>query len=171
MLSLLERYPALSSSPGVKVASAVPEGPGTTTVTNVIFYPHTEHHGIKEAYQALCSRKFPSKSWTCGHVTIRRYVRLASQDFEVRVKGDITTDAALAAIEASRRELRSGSDQGTDRPDTAIFVFPAGDGSYYVHWGTPEGYGRLTVRARLLDGGDPTNPDDWHATINKPAGQ
>jgi len=89
-LSLLERYPQLASSPGVKAAETLPSGcPYTTAGTVVIFYPHSEHHGIKEAFEALCGREYPNKTWTCDHVTIRRYLQLVSQDFEVRVKGEM----------------------------------------------------------------------------------
>lgn len=164
-LSLLERYPELASSPGVKAAAAPLRRPGTTIMTNVIFYPHTEHHGIKEAFEAWCQWASSSQSWTCNDITIRRYLSLASQDFEVRVKGAITSEGALALVEASRRDLQSSVIDGADLPNTAIMIFPAGDGSYRITWGTPEGYSRLAMLARLTNGGDSTNPDDWQAKI------
>jgi hypothetical protein len=167
-LSLLERYPQLASSPGVKAASATAPRPGETVVSSVVFYPHAETHGIKEAFQTLCQREeYPSKTWVCDNVTIRRYFQLASQDFEVRVNGEITAEAVLALIEASRRDLRASVTDGSSLPDTAIMVNPQKDGRYFIHWGVPQGFVRMTMLAQLTEGGDPTNPDDWHASIFK----
>ncbi|HJR69340.1 MAG TPA: hypothetical protein VKA43_04815 [Gammaproteobacteria bacterium] len=167
-LSLLDRYPLLASSAGVKAADASPGCPATTEVTGVIFYPHSEHHGIKEAFEALCGREYPNKTWTCDHVTIRRYLQLASQDFEVRVKGEITWEAALALIEASRRDLQQTVTDASGLPDTAIIIMPHKDGGYRIVWGTPEGYSKLTMLAQLTEGGDSTRPDDWRASIEFP---
>jgi hypothetical protein len=167
-LSLLEQYPELASSPGIKAADGSPGCPDSTTVTVVIFYPHTEHYGVKEAFQALCGRQYPDRAWTCDSVTIRRYVQLASQDFEVRVEGEITSDAALALIEASRRDLQAVATTVSNFPDTAIRIRPDKDVGYHVVWGTLEGYGTLTMLAELTEGGDPENPDSWHAGIFEP---
>lgn len=170
-ISLLERYPLLASSPGVKAADASPSGcPATSEVTVVIFYPHSEHHGIKEAFEALCERVYPHKAWMCDRVTIRRYLQLASQDFEVRVKAKITSEAALALIEGSRRDLQATVIDESGRPDTAIIIMPHKNGSYRITWGTPEGYAKLTMLAQLMEGGDPANPEDWHANIFRFAG-
>jgi hypothetical protein len=90
-LSLLDRYPLLSASPGVKDAWSSPARPGVTEGTVVIYYPHSEHHGIKEAFEAHCGRTYPEPTWTCDHVEIRRYLQLTSQDWEVRVRGEISS--------------------------------------------------------------------------------
>jgi len=165
-LSLLERYPQLASSPGVKAAGVMDEsgrGPDETVASYVIFYPHTETHGIKEAFETVCQRKQASRTWVCNEPTIRRYMRLASQEYEVRVKGEITSEAALALIEASRRDLRASA-AGHDFPDTAIMVHTQRDRTF-VQWGTPQGLSNVIMVGKLTEGGDPTNPDDWHATV------
>jgi hypothetical protein len=169
-LSLLERYPQLASSPGVKAAGVMDEsgpGPDETVASYVIFYPHTETHGIKEAFETVCQRKQSSRTWVCDEPTIRRYLRLDSQEFEVRVKGEITSEAALALIEASRRDLNA-SVPASDQHNTALMVHEQWDGRIFVTWGTPQGSTGLSsimMIGALKDGGDPTNPDDWHATV------
>lgn len=161
-LSLLERYPELASSPGVKAAYTSPSCPGVSSTTSVIYYPHTENRGVKEAFEALCSRTYPETIWTCDHVVTRRYLRLGSQDFEVRLRGDLTAEAAMALIEASRRDMQAMAGIG-NHPDTAIIILPRREGGYLITWGTPEGRSRLTMLAELSEGGDANNPDDWHA--------
>jgi hypothetical protein len=170
-VSLLERYPQLASSPGVKVAAAPLGGPGKSVGTVVVFYPHAESRGIKEALVAYCGRTYPDKIWTCHGVEIRRYAQLASQDFEVRVRGEISSEAALALIEASRRDLHAGVTAGSDLPNTATMVKAQKDGRYFVTWGTPEGFLEVVMVAELTAGGNPANPDDWHASIFKPSPQ
>jgi hypothetical protein len=162
---LLQLHPELAASPGVKAAEEYSGGPGPTVGASVIFYPHTESHGIKEAFQAFCVREYVSQTWTCNDVTIRRYVRLASQDFEVRVTGAIPAEAALALIDASRRDLQASVTDVSDLPSTATMIEPYKDGSYLVTWGTPEGYSKLTMLAELTERGDPANSDAWHASI------
>jgi len=168
-LSLLERYPQLASSPGVKYAAAdsYPGAtvPGAMIGAAVIYYPHAEHNGIKEAFQARCQREYPNRTWTCNDVTIRRYLKLASQDFEVRINGDISSEAALALIEASRRDLQAGASTAAGLPDTAIIINSFEEGRYLIAWGTPDGFTKLAMTAQLTPGGDPDNPDDWHASI------
>ena len=167
-LSLLERYPELASSPGVKAAYAPLEREGGRFISNVIFYPHRESGGIKEAYQAWCEWDGLEQSWTCDSVRIRRYLQLVTQDFEVRVRGSISSEGALALIEASRRDLHLSM---ADVPVIAIMVAPHKNDDYRITWGTPEGHARLTMLAHLTKGGDSTNPDDWHAKIIKSAEQ
>ena len=164
-LSLLEQHPELASSPGVKAAGANLGGPGPTDGAYVVFYPHADSRGIKEAFQAFCLREHASQTWTCNDVTTRRYVSLPSQDFEVRVTGDISFEAALGLIEGSRRDLQAGATQVVDLPSTAIIILPLEDGGYLIDWGTREGYAKLTMRAELAEGGDSADPDAWHARI------
>jgi hypothetical protein len=109
-LAVMETRPLVASSPGVKYAEGSRnyqifrdrEGPTVTpgVDADVIFYPHTETAGIKEAYQVHCLRAHPDGPWTCPHVALRRYVRLDTQDFEVRVNGDVAFEAVLALVEA-----------------------------------------------------------------------
>jgi hypothetical protein len=170
-LSLLERYPELASSPGLKATYAYLGKCATPCLASVVFYPHAEHHGIKEAYEARCTREDSSEAWTCDDVTIRRYLRLATQDYEVRVTGDTSSDTALALIEASRRDLHVDASDAASLPDTAIIIVPVEDGRYLVSWGAPEGAIELTMMAEPEHGGDPANPDDWHARIFDSPGQ
>ena len=164
-VSLLQLHSELASSPGVKAAGAYVGGPGPTDSAYVVFYPHTETHGIKEAFQAYCLRERASQTWTCDEVTIRRYVSLPSQDFEVRVTGDISSEATFALIDASRRDLQASATAVPDLPSTAIMILPLREGGYLIEWGTREGYWRLTMRAELVEGGDPADSDAWHARI------
>lgn len=165
-LSLLQRYPQLAASPGVKAASAPPpETPGFVGTT-VIYHPHTERLGIKEAYEAHCLRQYPDKAWTCEDVTIRRYLQLDSQSWEVRVLGDISADAASALIDGSRRDLQAGVPD-MPLPSTAILITPHTDGDYRITWGIPDGRIKLTMLAHLTEGGDPENPEHWHAIVLK----
>jgi len=170
-VSLLERYPELAGSPGAKVAVAYQGGPGTTTPATVIYYPHYEHRGVKEALQARCRRTLPSTSWTCDEVEIRRYLQLASQDFEVRVLGELSSETAFALIEASRRDLSAGVADGSATPTTAVMVMPhhGAAGEYIVGWGTPDEGIQLAMHARLANGTDPTDPGNWRASIVDPS--
>jgi hypothetical protein len=164
-LDLIQRYPELASSPGVKAASAPPPDTRGSVVISVIYYPHAERHGIKEAFEALCAREYPSTTWTCDDVSIRRYLQMESQDWEVRIRGDISAQSALALIDGSRRDLRAGITDASRLPSTAIMIVPHTDGDYRITWGLPGGQARLTMLACLADGGDANNPDDWHATV------
>ena len=163
-LSVLDRYPELASSPGVKAAGAYLGGPGPDGAY-VVFHPHVESHGIKEAFQASCVRERAGQTWTCDDVTIRRYVSLPLQDFELRVTSDISLETTLALIEASRRDLHASATEVSDLPSTAIIILPLEDGGYLVNWGTKEGYAKLTMHAELVQGGDSADPNAWHARI------
>lgn len=176
-LRVLETHPLLSSSPGVKFAEAHRACRSIdhvvwSTVHHafVVFHPHVESAGIKQAYQAHCQRLIPTESWECGLVQIRRYLQLETQDFEVRVKGDIGHEAALALIQATRGTAQANATGGSEIPDTAIIIFPSGE-SYLVNWGSREGMGELTVEARLRKGGDPSRPEDWQTNIIQPEEQ
>jgi len=163
-LSLLQRYPELASSRGVKAAGAFVGGPGAATAY-VIFYPHADSHGIKKAFQAFCVREHASKPWTCNEVAIRRYLSLSTQDFEVRVTDGISSEAALALIEASRRELQANGSEFSEVASTAILILQLRQGIYAIDWGTREGYVKLSLHAELAAGGDPADSGAWHARI------
>ena len=164
-VSLLEHHPQLAGSPGAKLASAYLSTPGGTDAATVIYYPHTERRGVRVAFQAHCRRPHESKTWACDEVVTRGYLQLASQQFEVRVLANISADAALAVVEASRRD-RQAIDSGSDTVVT-ISDHPDIDG-YFVGWGDSEGKSSdVTMLAQLRAGGHPTNPDDWHASIYK----
>lgn len=165
-VSLLEHYPQLAGSPGAKSASAYLSTRSGTDAATVIYYPHTERRGVKVAFQAHCRRPSESKTWACDEVVTRGYLQLASQQFEVRVLANISADAALALVEASRRD-RQATDTGSD---TVVMIseHPDIDG-YFVGWGNSEGMlSDVTMLAQLQDGGSPTDPDDWRASIFEP---
>jgi hypothetical protein len=172
-LSLIERYPALASSPGIKAASAPPPMPpgerGFIAIT-VIYHPHAQRRGIKEAYEAHCRREYPNMdtTWDCEDVTIRRYLQLDSQHWEVRVTGDISAENAIALIEGSRRDLQASARDVSSLPNTAILIQPHSNGAYRITWGSSDGRGKLAMLARLAEGGDPNRAADWQASVFKP---
>jgi hypothetical protein len=139
-LRVLETHPLLAASPGIKHAEAW-RNP-TTDSAMIVFHPHSETAGIKTAYQAHCNRDIPNGAWACPADVIRRYVKLESQDFEVRVRGAIDLQGVLALIEAN--------------------------GGYHVAWGNRDGMGQVSVEAFLREDGNPANPDDWKVRLYQP---
>ena len=136
-LQVLERNPLLASSPGIKFASAQ-RSVRSTDIASIVYHPHAESAGIKQAFLVRCQRQIPNKSWTCGELEPRRYLQLESQDFEVRLAGDIGSEVALALIEATRGTVQAKATGRAGIPETAILIVPEGD-SYLVTWGSPEG--------------------------------
>ena len=165
-LQVLEKNPLLSSSPGIKHASAQ-RSVRSVDIADIIYYPHAESAGIRQAFQIQCRRQMPIKKWTCGEAEIRRYLQIEAQDFEVRVIGGIESHEALALIQATRETMRASATDGSVIPETAILIFPEGD-RYLVTWGSPEGYQELAVEAHLRDDGNPTEPEDWQTNIFEP---
>ena len=164
MLDLLDDYPELASSPGIKHAVAPVDREGRVGI-RAVFHPHAESHGIKEAYTASCAWEHSSQTWNCYAIEDRKYLTLPSQDFEVRVIGDIPADAAFAVIDASRRDLERILPDYPDRPDTATVIRAWNEG-FGIAWGTEDGATELGMTVQLSEGGDPTNPDDWRAYID-----
>ena len=166
---VLAQHPLLSSSPGIKAAGAARhfnKFEYDLDTAWVVFHPHTETAGIKQAYQVSCVRQVPDTDWMCEEAMIRRYLALETQDFEVRITGPIDSDAAMALIEATRQALPPELDDGSAAPETAINILPtAGDSEYLVVWGSPEGYGQLMMQAQLADGADATLPEGWQANV------
>ena len=174
-LQVLATNPLLSSSPGVKYASAQRsvwsiDIAGFIEHADIIYYPHTESAGIKEAFQVICWRQDSNQSWTCDEATIRRYVQLESQDFEVRIKGKIGSEEALALIQATRDTLQASVTDGSIISQTVTMVIPYDDG-YLVTWRGAEESHTLMVQARLSDGGNPAKSEDWQASIYWPENQ
>lgn len=167
-LQVLEKNPLLSSSPGIKHASAQ-RSVRSVDIADVIYYPHAESAGIRRAFQVQCRRQMPIKSWTCGDTEIRRYCQLESQDFEVRVTGGIGYEEALALIQATRGTVQASATDGSVIPKTAILIWREHD-TYLVTWGSPEGYQELAVEAHLRDDGNPAEPEDWQTNIFEPKG-
>ena len=156
---IMARQPLLSSSPGIKFAEAI-RTRGTEDWAVIIYYPHTESAGIKEAFQVDCTRLGPGTAWACEDADIRRYLALATQDYEVRVTGPISSTAAVALIESTRKLLPVRTAGIDDVPDTAM-ILSSHDDSASVTWVNFEGSSYQRVRGRLTESGDPTRPQDW----------
>ena len=165
ILSLVERYPEIASSPGIKAAYAPLDRSKGSLTSVVIFHPHREVRGIKEAFQTFCRWDRQHEEWRCENIQIRRYLKLETQEFEVRVRGDISSEAAFALIAASRQQLLASLGAIPDDVSTATIILPRTDGGYRITWGTPEGRGRLGMHATLRAGADPTDPENWYTTI------
>ena len=162
---VMAQHPLLSSSPGMKYAGATRHR-HSQDVAEVIYFPHIETAGIKQAFQVTCSRQVPEVSWNCDEARIRRYVALDSQDFEVRVTGPIGSGEAMALIEATREALPPSLGDGSATPETVIMILPnTGSDGYLVTWGTTEGQARLMMEARLADGANPEEPDGWQVNV------
>jgi hypothetical protein len=164
-LEVVQRYPLAASSPGIKVANAWCSHTAAVSA-DVVFHPHTESAGIRYAFQIHCKLQLPERAWACERARLRRYVRLESQEFEVRVVGPLKIDEVLAVIEATRATARAAAASPADA-EAANIVIPA-NGRYVVGWGRSNGMGGLTVEAELRDGGDPAVAADWLTWISVP---
>lgn len=158
---LLQQYPILSASPGIKLAHRYRHYPSGESA-RVLFYPHSESRGIKSAIQAGCARDTPQSPWSCPNTEERRYVKLDTQDFEVRVVGDIDLDGVIALTEATRPVMLATRSSPTVH--TLMVVLAAGDG-FVVGWGSEEARETVTFEARLRDGGNPASPADWDVVM------
>ena len=156
---VLAKQPLLSSSPGIKYAQADRIG-GSEDWAIVIYYPHSESAGIKQAFQVDCTRAVPDTAWTCEDARIRRYLALDTQEFEVRVTGSISPLAAVALIEATRKALPARTADNSDVPDSAM-TLSSHDDIGIVTWVNFEGHSHQIVKSRLIEGGDPTRSQDW----------
>jgi hypothetical protein len=163
---VMQKNPLLSSSPGIKFASAQ-RSVRSRDIASIVYFPHVESAGIKQAFQVRCTRQVPNEQWVCDDAEIRRYLRLDSQDFEVRVTANIGTEPALALIQATRATVQASRTGGSAIPQTAIMILPDGN-DYLVTWGSPEGYQELIVKGHLRDGGDPARPEDWQTRMFEP---
>ena len=168
-MEVLRAHPLLSASPGIKHVDAtrafsMPDDAETKSpslvTANVIFYPHVETGGIKQAFQAHCQRDTSNKDWSCPLVEIRRYVRLDSQEYEVRVKGNLDLAGIQAVIAATRQPAADVALKRSEVADTVISLFSCSTG-YLVSWGHENGMGTVGLEARLRTEGDPADPSDW----------
>lgn len=175
-LEVMKSHPLLASSPGIKHvdayrgyrASGVEDDAKVNPIVqaNVVFHPHSETSGVRNALQAHCSRGPADVDWSCPVVELRRYVRLQDQDFEVRVKGDLTLDAVLALVEATRGTALSASTDGSTAVDTVSMILPCGDG-YFVSWADRDHKSGVLVKARLVSGGNPADRNDWEVSLHR----
>jgi len=175
-LEVMKTHPLLASSPGIKHvdaylgyrASSAEEDAKINPImqANVIFHPHSETAGVRNALQAHCSRDPVGADWSCPVVELRRYVRLDNQDFEVRVKGDLTLEAVLALVDATRGTALAASNDDSTTIDTISMILPCGDG-YFVSWADRDHQSGVLVKARLAAGGDPAERDDWETWLHE----
>ncbi len=161
---VMQKHPVLSASRGVKAAHAQ-RSIRSTDIASIVFYPHGESAGMKQALQARCERRMPDEQWNCDDVRLRRYLPLDSQEFEVRVTAaSIRTGEALALIQATRDTVQANAAANSPAPQTAIMILPYYAG-YQVTWGTPDGQQQLMVEAKLRAGGNPEKADDWQTRM------
>lgn len=171
-MEVLKEHPQLSASRGVKFADgyggydsigvALAKSP-STVMANVIFHPHSESRGVKQAFEAHCQRSASSKDWTCPSVEIRRYVMFDFQDFEVRVKGSLDLPAIQAVIDATRQPAAAAGLRTSQVADTALQILACSAG-YIVAWGNHDGSGGVGLQATLRADGNPAEAKDWIVT-------
>ena len=155
---VMAKQPLLSSSQGIKAADA--SRVMGEEVAFVVYHPHSEEAGIKQAFQVECARRPPDKTWNCQDASIRRYLALATQDYEVRVTGPIEFSAAMTLIEASRQVLPLVADEGIAVPDTVRNI-SSFDDSANVVWVSFTGNSAILIQGRFAEGSDPAQPDSW----------
>lgn len=160
-MDIVARYPILSASPGIKYAQGLQMYPSGVSA-RVIFFPHSESRGVKNAIQAHCRRESPGAPWSCPSVESRRYVELDTQDFEVRVVGDIDLDGVLALADATRALAMAALPN--IRVDTLMVIYPM-NGGFLVGWGSLSHREAVSVQATLKAGGNAANADDWSAFL------
>lgn len=160
-MDILAKYPILSASSGVRFSRGSRCHP-TGEQAQVLFSPHSETGGVKHALQAYCARDTSDSPWSCPNVEVRRYVRLDTQDFEVRVVGDIDLDGVLALTEATRSLAASALPDS--RADTVMIIVAENDG-YFVGWGSETGRESVSLQAQLRTGGNTANAADWYVVV------
>jgi len=151
----------LVSSPGIKHVDAQ-QNRGAITAS-VLFFPHEQSGGIAHAVNAQCHKATPESSWVCPSGSLRSYLQIPRQDFEVRVFGNIDYDMALALIEATGEAVRSHPNLGVETPDTVVVIIPMED-TMMVGWGDSEGFLRVNVEAVPVAGGRAQTSGGWRVT-------
>lgn len=164
-LRVLEARPMLSSSPGIKAADAYRAYPSGDSAS-VIFFPHADSGGVKQAFQVQCERDVPDGAWRCPYIGIRRYMQVEGQDFETRVRAGIGSDVARTLIDATRSVARAGAAPASPPLDTAIMIIEVTD-HFLVAWGSGDGQYSVSVQARLRQGGNPRDAQDWETVLEQ----
>lgn len=159
---VLDANPELASSPGIKFAEAY-RSARSADFADVIFYPHTDTGGIKQAFQVGCSRSSSDQPWNCEAAEIRRYLQVENQDFEVRVTGDIGSEEALAVVEATRANLPLYLEGGTADLCQAIILRPAEIG-YKLQWACKSRHSALFMHAISIAGADTKETHAWQVS-------
>ncbi len=158
---MITRVPELASSPGIKSATAY-RSAGTVSAT-VEFHPHARRGGMSRAIVAHCGQAEHEGPWTCESGSLRNYLQLHGQEFEVRVTGDVEYDVAMALIEATRGAVGAYPyrDSEIDMPDTVVMIFPGKKDTMAIGWGSKTGTLELSFRVALIDGRDQSDPRGW----------
>lgn len=162
-MQVMQKHPLLSSSAGIKHASAQ-RSVRSIDIASLVYFPHAESNGMKYAFELRCLRQAPAVEWVCEEPDLRRYLKLESQDFEVRISVGVRTEVALALIEATRATVEASRRSGAAMANTAIHI-SRDSRSYVVSWGSPEGYPKEMVRAQLKNDGSPARPEDWRTAM------
>jgi len=160
-MDIVSRYPILSASPGVKFAQAM-RSHRSDVSARVVYFPHSETRGVKNAIQAHCKQEMQGGPWTCPSVELRRYVQLDTQDFEVRVVGDIDLDGVLALTDATRSLATAALPNAI--VDTLMVIYPM-NGGFLVGWGSLAHREGVSVQATLKAAGNAANAADWTAYL------
>jgi len=158
-LGLIERYPELAGSAGVRSAVVPVRRDADRIVSSVLFHPHTENGGTRSAYEALCEWQGADGFWSCDHIRTVRYLQAGGRGHEVQLRGDLSTEGAIAVIERSKRQAATATIHEAGLIATS--VAPFGSESYLVAFRGTEAYPAVRVMATLIPAGDPANPADW----------
>lgn len=157
--------PELASSPGVKYAEGV-TGRNGSVHAGLIFYPHSNSAGVKDALQVSCSRLAADLSWTCEEPRLRRYYQLEGQDFELRVVDGLLGSAeSVAVVRATRSALPLGMSAASDGSCEALSIMEA-EAGYLVLWrclGAGEENG-FSMHATPISGADLTQTSSWQVS-------
>lgn len=162
---VLKSNPELASSPGIKYSGAERGVRGSDDAW-VVFYPHADSVGVKEALQVVCSRSASDQPWVCEEPKIRRYYRIENQAFEFRVIDDILgSEESIAVVEATRDNLPLHTNGGPTGPCVALTIMAAEVG-YLVSWRCKD-IGKntiITMHATAISGVDITRPSNWQVS-------
>ncbi|MGI9263599.1 MAG: hypothetical protein ACR2QU_01640 [Gammaproteobacteria bacterium] len=158
---MIQHAAVLVSSPGIKHVDAQQVGEAVTA--SVLFYPHEQSGGIAHAINAQCHKETADVSWVCPSGSLRSYLQVPGQDFEVRVFGSVDYDMALALIKVTGDVIRSHPNLGVETPDTVVVIVPTQD-TMTVGWGDSEGFLRVHVEAMPVAGGRARTPEGWRVT-------
>lgn len=90
----------------------------------------------------LVSEGTPPPEWTCHDVACREYEQLEGQVREVRLTGEISTPALMAAREAALEAIRAA---GQPQPEALVVYGTMGDGAGSAIFGTNECRSGLSV--------------------------
>ncbi len=134
------------------------------------FLPHSERLGRGEAGRVNCRRptiaRIPAGAappeWTCHEVRFREYVQLEGQVCEVRLTGDMSTPALMAAREAGWEAIRAA---GQPHPEALVVFTTIGDKGGSAIFGTNECRPGLSVEFSLNEAGDREDPASWGTKV------